>query len=133
MAKAIGLDFVMLAVRDLDAAKHFYLDLLRLEEDTRFTNPTAITFIPAPIPFGVRAAGPEEAMPSGEEASQAITLWIQCDDADALHSALAAEGVPILQPPHDTPFGRRFICRDPNGYALILYKAIPLDQVRVKP
>jgi len=81
MAKAIGLDFLMLAVRNLNAAKHFYVDLLGLQVDSRFTNPTALSFVPGPIPFGIRTAAPGEAIPSGEDVTQAVTLWINCDDA----------------------------------------------------
>ncbi len=57
-----------------------------------------------------------------------VNLWLNCEDADALYTSLEAKDVPILQPPEDTPFGRRFVCRDPDGYAPVIYKAIPLDR-----
>ena len=48
MAKVIGPDFVVLPVRDLPAARHFYTDLLSLEVDPRFTTPTFVTFATKP-------------------------------------------------------------------------------------
>ncbi len=128
MATVIGPDFVALHVRDLAAAQRFYTELLGLAIDADFTTLAFVTFATRPILFAIR-----EAAPGDDPATPGVDLWLRCDDADALHAALAARGVPILRQPEDTRFGRRFICRDPDGHALILYTAIPLDQVRRTP
>jgi predicted enzyme related to lactoylglutathione lyase len=133
MAKVIGPDFVALHVRDLAASQHFYADLLGLELDPKFTSPTFVTFATKPIPFGIREPAPGVDLGTLDQLGAGVDLWLNCDDVDGLYASLEANGVPILQQPADTPFGRRFICRDPNGYALIIYKAIPLDQVQLKP
>ena len=132
MAKVIGPDFVALQVRDLAVARHFYADLLSLEVDPRFTTPTFVTFATKPIPFGIREAAPGVNLTVGQ-LGEGVDLWLNCDDVDGLYTSLEAQGVIILQQPEDTRFGRRFICRDPDGYALVLYKAIPLDQVQFNP
>jgi predicted enzyme related to lactoylglutathione lyase len=132
MVKVIGPDFVALQVRDLAAARHFYTDLLSLEVDPRFTTPTFVTFATKPIPFGIREAAPGVNL-SVVQLGEGVDLWLNCDDVDELYAALEAQGVTILQQPEDTRFGRRFIYRDPDGYALVLYEAIPLDQVQLNP
>ena len=132
MAKVIGPDFVVLPVRDLPAARHFYTDLLSLEVDPRFTTPTFVTFATKPIPFGIREAAPGVNLSVGQ-LEEGVDLWLNCDDVDGLCASLAALGVTILQQLEDIRFGRRFICRDPDGYPLVLYKAIPLDQVQLNP
>lgn len=133
MASVIGPDFVALHVRDLAAARRFYTECLGLAVDPDFTTASFVTFTTRPILFAIREAAPGGAGDAGDLATPGVDLWLHCDDADALHAALAARGVPILRGPEDTRFGRRFICRDPDGHALILYSAIPLDQVRRTP
>ena len=44
------------------------------------------------------------------------SLYLAMDDADALHARVAATGVEIVTPLHDTAYGSRdFACRDPEG------------------
>jgi predicted enzyme related to lactoylglutathione lyase len=50
-----------------------------------------------------------------------VALWFAADDAQALHDALAAAGVPIPVVPFDGPFGRTFTFRDPDGYAVTVH------------
>jgi predicted enzyme related to lactoylglutathione lyase len=126
MAQVIGPDFIVLYVRDIAAARQFYIERLGLAVEPRFTRPDFVTFATRPILFGISQAPPS----ATGSASPGLDLWLNCDDVEALHTALVAAGAPIVRPPEDTPFGRRFICRDPDGYALTIYRAIPLDQVR---
>ena len=128
MARVLGPDFAALHVRDLPAARRFYTDRLGLVIDPDFTTPDFVTFATRPIPFAIRQAAPGD-----DPATPGVNLWLGCDDADGLHAALAAAGVPILRGPEDTRFGRRFICQDPDGHALIVYTAIPLDRLRPSP
>ena len=132
MTKVIGPDFVALQVRDLAVAQRFYGGVLGLETDPRFTSPSFITYDTRPIPFAVREPEPGLDLDAGPD-GLGVNLWLNCDDVDAVYETVAASGAPILQPPADTPFGRRFVCRDPDGYALVIYTAIPPDQVRLRP
>lgn len=45
-----------------------------------------------------------------------LILNFEVEDVDAEYARLVAEGVPVLQPLRNEPFGQRhFITRDPNG------------------
>jgi uncharacterized glyoxalase superfamily protein PhnB len=56
---------------------------------------------------------------SGESIGGSIALYVDVDDADALHEDLATSGVEIRHEPHETDFGwRQFAATDPNGYVL---------------
>jgi hypothetical protein len=50
-----------------------------------------------------------------------LALWVACDDADKLHDLIIARGGAILSPPVDGPFGRFFVARDPDGYAITFH------------
>jgi predicted enzyme related to lactoylglutathione lyase len=50
-----------------------------------------------------------------------VSIWLACDNADAFHEKLKADGVPILSPLQDGPFGRFFSFQDPDGYAVTLH------------
>ncbi len=128
MPRVIGPEFVALHVRDLAPAQRFYTEQLGLTIDPAFTNPVFVTFATSPILFGISQTPPEER--ADGQATQPLDLWLSCDDADGLHTALVAENVPILQKPEETPFGRRFICQDPDGHILNIYQAVPLEQAR---
>ena len=50
-------------------------------------------------------------------------FWLRLDvpEVDALHAALVAAGVPIVEPPNDKPWGERLcFVRDPNGVVICL-------------
>ncbi len=50
-----------------------------------------------------------------------VALWLHADDAQVLHDRLAADGVPIVVAPFDSPFGRTFTFSDPDGYAITIH------------
>jgi predicted enzyme related to lactoylglutathione lyase len=47
-----------------------------------------------------------------------VTLWLDCDDVDALHATLQAANVRVVKPPFDSPFGRALIFLDADGYQI---------------
>lgn len=54
--------------------------------------------------------------PEGRSTVSGLILNFEVEDVDAEHARLVEEGVPMLQPLRDEPFGQRhFITRDPNG------------------
>jgi uncharacterized glyoxalase superfamily protein PhnB len=53
-----------------------------------------------------------------------VTLYMLCDDVDALHAELAAGGL-VLQPPKDAYYGmRQLFVPEPDGYALCVESEI---------
>ena len=118
MMKAIGPDFVALQVRDLDAVRRFYTEVLGLEVDPSGP-PHAVLFRTSPIPFAVRE--PLVDLAASTRLGWGVSLWLQCEDADALFDRIEAHGQPIVQRPVDGPFGRTFSFVDPDGYTLTLH------------
>lgn len=43
------------------------------------------------------------------------------DAVEVCHAAWLAQGVAILMPPTDRPFGRSFVAQDPDGHRLRVY------------
>jgi catechol 2,3-dioxygenase-like lactoylglutathione lyase family enzyme len=115
MPTLTGPDFIGIQAEDLQAARAFYADRLGLPvlQET----PDAVVFGSKPIPFAVRKPLVDLAAVQGK-LGWGIALWFACDDADALHKTLVAEGIAIAFPPKDGPFGRYFAFRDPFGYTI---------------
>jgi predicted enzyme related to lactoylglutathione lyase len=118
MAHLIGLDFVALQVHDLQASRRFYTAQLGLEVAPQ-SPPNAVVFRTEPIPFAVRDATVD--LDQSQRLGWGVALWFLADDADALHAALVAQGVPIAQPPQNGSFGRMFSFVDPDGYIITVH------------
>jgi predicted enzyme related to lactoylglutathione lyase len=109
-----SLNFILLYVKDLVAARAFYLDVMGLTikgESESF------------IQFNA-SEGASFALNQSDDATptRTIELWWQVPNADELHSTLVARGVEVASAPQDMPFGRAFTIRDPEGNALNFYQ-----------
>ena len=118
MARVKGPDFVALGVRDLEASGRFYEEKLGLEWAPQ-SPPDAVVFATEPIAFAVRE--PLVDLGAVENPGWGISLWLGCDDAQALHDSLVEAGVQIAQEPFDGPFGRTFAFVDPDGYRVTVH------------
>lgn len=108
-----NLDFVLLHVPDLAAARTFYTEKLGFTVEDE--NPGFIQFgRPNGAVFALQA-DPAARPHTGVE------LWWLVPDADATHDALKAKGVPIAEPLADQPFGRTFSVADPAGNTLSFF------------
>ena len=115
------LDFVSVQVHDLNAARHFYQEVLgfALMPEQR---PGALVFqTQGGAIFAVRL--PLIDLDAVPQLGWGVGLWFACADSDALHARLATEQVHILNPLTDGPFGQMFTCTDPDGYALTFHQA----------
>ena len=114
-----GPGFISLQVRDLDASAAFY------EKHLGFTRqagpPHAIVFATTPAAFAVRSALPGVDLDAIDQPGLGIAVWLHTPDAQAVHDAMVAEGVPITAEPVDGPFGRTFTFADPDGYRITLH------------
>lgn len=122
MSTVTGPDFLALQVRDLERAADFYEQRLGLRR-VPASPPHAIVFATEPIAFAVREPLPGVDLDAGRP-GLGVALWLRADDAQALHDELAAEGVAIVTEPFDGPFGRTFVFRDPDGYAVTIHDAV---------
>ena len=116
-----GPSFLALQVRDLEASADFYESRLGLVRAPK-APPGAVVFTTSPIPFAVRNPSPGTDLDSGQP-GLGVALWLTCADAEALHEALVAADVPILTAPFDGPFGKTFVLRDPDGYAVTVHSS----------
>lgn len=71
--------------------------------------------------------GDHETIPeAGRGVAGGIIINFEVDDVDAEYDRALANGVPILQPLRDEPFGQRhFIAQDPAGVLVDVIKPIP--------
>jgi catechol 2,3-dioxygenase-like lactoylglutathione lyase family enzyme len=114
----------ILAVADFDASLAFYRDRLGLEVVATYDDPPYATLVAAGARISLAEEGhpaddrPGVTMTSPKDPSQAnVVLVLEVEDAHAIHSELAAEGVRFLSEPYVPPWGGcRFFCVDPDGY-----------------
>ena len=116
MAKLLGPDFLSLQVRDFSTSRAFYTELLGLAVDERFDTPDFVLFDTTTIPFALTQA--KVNLDETPQPGLGVTLWIDCDHVDELHTRMQAAGATIITPPFDGPFGRTFIFVDPDGYRI---------------
>ena len=118
MAEIKGPDFITLLVRDLEASRRFYTEILGFKPSSE-NRPNAVAFSAEPISFAIRktSQGPDAVSHPGE----GIILWFKADDAPAVCEHLKSHGVPIVQDLADSPFGKTFTFRDPDGYLISVH------------
>jgi lactoylglutathione lyase len=96
-------------VDDFEGALRFYRDALGLEIELKEAGGYAVAKLPGVLHFGIWHRG-HAARASGvapERIALGFTLGLEVDDVDGAAATLAARGVPLLQPPHDEPWGQR--------------------------
>jgi predicted enzyme related to lactoylglutathione lyase len=101
-----GLQYVILHVDDMEAARSFYTEKLGFTVELE---------APGFIQFKQLGAGATFAVSKAEPGLDPIELWWFVDNADAVHTDLRAKGVQIVTPPHDEPFGRALAIKDSSG------------------
>ncbi len=113
-----GPDFITLQVRDLEASRHFYADVIGFPISPEI-RPNAVAFSTKPISFAIRKSQVDlDAVP---QLGYGILLWYLADDAAALYDQLKDRGVTIVQGLADSPFGKTFTFRDPDGYLITVH------------
>ncbi|MEV0260163.1 VOC family protein [Streptomyces sp. NPDC050617] len=116
-----GPDFIALQVRDLEAAAEFCEKNLGLRR-APYSPPHAVVFDTKPTPMAVREPLPGTDLDSGRP-GLGVALWFATPDTQALHDQLTANGVEILTPITESPFGPMFSFAGPEGYVLTVHQA----------
>ncbi|MWA08487.1 VOC family protein [Streptomyces sp. BA2] len=115
-----GPDFIALQVRDLETAATFCEKNLGLRR-TPSSPPGAVVFDTKPVPLAVRDPLPGTDLDSGKP-GLGVALWFSTPDTQAFHKQLTANGVEILTPVTDSPFGPMFSFVGPEGYILTVHQ-----------
>lgn len=119
MQTPTNLDFVSIQVLDMKKSEDFYMNTLGFKKGL-VPNPHAIVFeTGAGSIFAIRT--PLVDLQHIAEKGVGISIWFKVPDADALFQKLQEEGVPIIKPIEDGPFGRVFMLKDPDGYAITIH------------
>ena len=118
MATVKGPDFIALQVRDLQASRRFYRDVIGLKESPK-SPPEAVLFLTSPIPFAVRT--PHVDLNAASHLGHGVALWFYCDDSAELYQALKSKGVELLTQPTVGPFGMTFHFKDVDGYIITVH------------
>jgi catechol 2,3-dioxygenase-like lactoylglutathione lyase family enzyme len=106
----------ILYVRDLDAARGFYGDLLGLE--LIYESDFFLSFKSGPASF-LSCNGRREDYKADGAGGRGVIVEFRVADVDASWRELAAFGIPFDFAPEDKPWGLRSCCtRDPEGYAV---------------
>jgi lactoylglutathione lyase len=110
------LTFVSLQVKDLEASKAFYTGKLGFEIGN--ANPQACVFKydQGEASFAIRT--PLEPL-EGKDPGIGVALWFAVtENVDELKAQFIANGIESAGPVIETPFGKAFHVKDPDGYKL---------------
>jgi predicted enzyme related to lactoylglutathione lyase len=78
-----------------------------------------VAFRTEPIPFAVRE--PTVDLDAVPNVGWGVAIWLRADDPDEVHASFVAQGVSIMAPPQEGPFGRFFTFADPDGYLITVH------------
>ena len=113
------LGFASVQVRDLEASRTFYTDVIGWEVAPSQQQGAAVFQDEAGAVFAIRK--PFEQTDTSQALGVGVGLWFAVPDADAAHARMLSGGAEIVAPPKPGPFGRMFTLRDPDGYLLTFY------------
>jgi catechol 2,3-dioxygenase-like lactoylglutathione lyase family enzyme len=109
---------LLLQVRDIDAARRFYVDLLGFTERSAKPLADGRPFVPFKQGIALTTGGPERP-------SQIDHMAFVVDDVRALAARLKAADTHFFQDLHDGIYGLTIYVADPDGTKIELYEAAP--------
>ncbi len=125
--KAIqAIDYTVIYARDLSKMRRFYEEVLQLEL-IRELSPRWIEYRIGPNVLALALPGltaKDDPVPQNTAALQ-LAFRVERDAVDACAAELEQQGIAIMLPPTDQPFGHRTLFfRDPDGNVLEIYAEI---------
>ena len=125
--KAIkAIDYTVIYVRDLAAMRRFYEDVLCFEL-IRELSPRWIEYRVGANTLVLALPGltaKDDPVPKHTAALQ-LAFKVERDNVDACAAELTKQGIALVRPPTDQPFGHRTLFfRDPDGNLLEVYAEI---------
>lgn len=120
MSTPTQLGFVSLQVRDLEASRQFYTDVLGFQQ-VPSSPPDACLFVTqSGALFALRT--PLVDLQATSQLGWGVSLWFGVRELTALLERLAGKA-PLIRGLQATPFGHTAIIADPDGYWLTLQEA----------
>ncbi|MFY1693588.1 VOC family protein [Plantactinospora sp. WMMB782] len=128
-----NISIISVFVRDIDASKAFYLDVLGFEEHTDITladgsyrwctvkhpkQPEVQVHLTLPGP--PYSAEMVDAINREMDAGGVFGLGLNVDDCRRTYDELTARGVEFVHPPQERPYGVEAVARDNSGNWLVL-------------
>jgi catechol 2,3-dioxygenase-like lactoylglutathione lyase family enzyme len=119
-------------VKDVDASKAFYLDVLGFKEHTDLTLGdgyrwcTVMSPTQPELQVHLAIPGPPHTPDMVEAINRALDeggmngLGVHVDDCQKTFEELSAQGVQFLQEPSERPYGVEAVCRDNSGNWMVL-------------
>jgi len=119
-------------VKDVDASKAFYLDVLGFHENTDITLGDGYRWCTVSSPtqpelqVHLAVPGPPHSPEMVEAINRALDeggmngLGLSVDDCQKTYEELSAKGVQFLQEPSERPYGVEAVCRDNSGNWMVL-------------
>lgn len=119
MQMQTNLDFVSLQVVDINKSAIFYTDVMGFKKGDSPNQHAVVFETEAGSIFAIRT--PLIDISHVELKGAGISLWFKVANADKLYNKLIEKEVTILKPIQDGPFGRFFVLKDPDGYAITIH------------
>jgi catechol 2,3-dioxygenase-like lactoylglutathione lyase family enzyme len=119
------IELVPIPVSDIDRAKAFYVDKVGFHDDHDVTVNENLRFVQLTPPGSACSIVLDLNMtPMAPGALQGLQVVVE--DSQAVHDALAAQGVEV-EPVQDFPWGRFTFFSDPDGNRWAVQQMLPRD------
>lgn len=122
-----GLDYTVVFVRDMAAMRRFYTEVMHFEVYFELGGGKWVELRVGSNILALSEQGlviPDRMPPAGTACLQ-LAFRVRREEVDACEAALRAEGVEIVAPSTDQPWGHRTLFfRDPDGNLLEIYADI---------
>ena len=132
-----AVSIVSVFVKDVDAAKEFYTDVLGFSEHTDITLGDGYRWctvrsatqpelqVPLPEPGPPIPDDMVAAIKRAQDAGDMFGLGMHVDDCRKTYEELREKGVEFIQPPQDRPYGVEAVARDNSGNWMVLVEPKP--------
>lgn len=130
-----GVSITSVFVKDVDASKAFYIDVLGFVENADITLGDGYRWCAVNHPeqpelqVTLSVPGPPHSPEMIEAINRALDggtmhgLGLSVDDCRKTHEELVAKGVEFIQPPEERPYGVEAVARDNSGNWMVLVEA----------
>lgn len=130
-----GVSITSVFVRDIDASKAFYIDVLGFVENADITLGDGYRWCAVNHPdqpelqVTLSVPGPPHSPEMIEAINRALDggtmhgLGLSVDDCRKTHEELVAKGVEFIQPPEERPYGVEAVARDNSGNWMVLVES----------